>query len=50
MLQEHFLKAADLSIDPSNRAMEEMLAAFERRIDKKIRVRFFSKGCLFTFQ
>jgi hypothetical protein len=43
MLQEQFLKAADSSVDPSSRAMEEMLAAFERRIDKKIRVRICSK-------
>jgi hypothetical protein len=47
MLQEQFLKAADSSVDPSSRAMEEMLAAFERRIDKKIRVRICSKSCSF---
>jgi hypothetical protein len=47
MLQEQFLKAADSSVDPSSRAMEEMLAAFERRIDKKIRVRICCKSCSF---
>jgi hypothetical protein len=32
------LSAPDLAADPNNHVVEAMLAAFERRIDKKIRV------------